>query len=153
MQLVVGGTLPTDNNAHYYQLDVRADPGMILTIAGAYPQARYASFQVYHAPEASFITGIRDTFWLPDPGSVNPFVMGTPRGIGTYTVRALFARQPIHPLPRTMYIDSVRGQVITLIYRLYLPDAAAEPQGNVPLPAVTATYTNSTAPAGCPLPR
>lgn len=147
-----GATLLTDQNAHYYQVNLRADPALMLTIAGTYPAARYASIQVYNVPSATFITGLHDTAFPPDPGSTNPFVSGGARGTGTYTLHAVFAPQPQHPVPGMLYINAAPGSFVTMVYRLYLTDAIAGPQGGVPLPTITASNISSNMPAGCPLP-
>lgn len=148
----------TDSNARYYAANVRADPAVILTVTGTYPRSRFTSLGVYsgaafgNTPQAALLAGFSDQAFLPDPGSVNPFVRGTPRGVGTYTLHIVFGPKPVAPVDGTLYVDVPAGTYLVLIYRLYLPDTGADDQGGVPLPSVTARLVSSGAATGCPIP-
>lgn len=78
--------------------------------------------------------GLADEDFPPNPGSVNPFVAGTRRGIGTYTLHLVFGPAPTPPAPGTIYANVASGAVVTLVYRVYLADTGATASGNVPLP-------------------
>jgi hypothetical protein len=147
----------TDSNARYYSTNVRADPAVILTVKGTYPHSRFASLSVYsgqafqNTAKAAQLAGFSDQSFLPDPGSVNPYVAGTARGVGTYTLHIMFGPKPASPLAGTLYVDVPNATDLVLIYRLYLPDATADDQGGVPLPSVTARLASSGAATGCPI--
>lgn len=141
----------SDLNTHVWWLSVRADPTISLTIQGGYPAARFTSFALYTNPDAS-IGDLIDRQFPPDPGSINPFAAGTTRGVGTYTLRVLFSAPPSQPQPGVMYANVLAGTTVTLLYRLYLPDATATITGNVPLPVVTAHNAADGSLTSCPAP-
>lgn len=139
-----------DTNANYYQANVRADPSLILTVAGTYPAARFSSLAAY-SDDGTFLDGMVDYQYTPDPGSVNPFVKGTKRGTGTYTLHVMFEKRPANPSAGTLYVDTTPQSAVVLVYRVYLPDLGAGPQGGVSLPTITARYTANGAPSNCPI--
>ncbi len=147
-----GATLFTDANAQYFQTSVRADPHVVLTVSGVYPAARFASIGVYTVPAGALAAGLVDKDFPPDPGSVNPFVAGTQRGVGQYTLRIVFGKRPASPAAGTLYADVPAGSYAVLIFRLYLPDAAVNGNAAAQLPTVIANDARSGAPSGCPLP-
>ncbi len=139
----------TDSNANYWIAFLTADPAITLTIAGTYPSVRYASIQAYDASGA-YLTGLPDKDFPPDQGSVNPFVAGTPRGVGTYTLHVVFGPPPSPPAPGTLYINQPAGASVSLLYRLYLPDTGASKTGNVPLPTISTQSGSGVAPLVAP---
>jgi len=146
----VVNTAYPDQFANYWTLALPAVKGATLTIRGLYPHARYMSFVSYAATLQS-ADGIADVQISPDPGSDNPFLAGharnTPDAVRHYTVTVRylppFRDAPAVRGPNTLYTKntdgSKSGQVFTLIYRVYRPDARFDDDisGGVGLPSVT----------------
>lgn len=144
--------LYVDTNATYWATALRADPTVLLTIAGAYPAARYVSLQVYSA-QGAYLAGLADKNFPADPGTANPFASShAKRGTGRYTLHLIFGSAPSQPVAGTLYVSATPGDTVVLVYRVYLPDLAADQKGNVALPAVTAVSLATGSPIGCPLP-
>lgn len=139
----------TDSNAHYWLAVLVANPQVTLTVTGIYPSARYASLQAYNG-QGDFIGGLTDKDFPPDSGSENPFVSGTQRGTGSYTLHVVFAPAPVQSVPGTLYLNVAAGTGVALVYRIFLPDTGATTSGNVPLPSITAQLGATGAPTNCP---
>ena len=141
----------SDTHAYYWGTPVQADPTVSLTITGTYPASRYASIQAYTLP-GGFLAGFVDKDFPPDAGSTNPFDGGARRGHGTYTLHVVFGPPPPTPDASTLYLDEPAGTTLSLIYRIYLPDALKGVQGGVALPVVTARSIADGTPVSCPQP-
>ncbi len=130
-----------DSAAAYWVLPFPVRSGLVITLSGQYPDARYASVQVYQPGGGLFSTnGVRsaltDYLIQPDPGSVNPWQHWAPAGGNfTVTVQPDVAPGEVNTLP--LAPAGVTSGTGYILYRVYLPphrDFAA-----VPLPAVTFT--------------
>lgn len=125
--------IDTDLNAAYWSTALIATPQVTWAISGTYPSARFASVEA-NTTNGAPLAVLADEDFPPDPGSVNPFVAGTQRGIGTYTLYVVFGPPPSPPAPGTLYVNVPAGTPVVLTYRVYLPDSGASASGNVPLP-------------------
>ena len=130
-----------DSAAAYWVLPFPVRSGLVITLSGRYPAARYASVQVYQPGGGLFSTNgvssaLTDYLIQPDPGSVNPWQHWAPAGGNfTVTVRPDVAPGEVNTLP--LAPAGVTSGTGYILYRVYLPshrDFAA-----VPLPAVTFT--------------
>jgi hypothetical protein len=81
---------------------------------GRFPLSRYMALQVYDT-NRNLLGFINDQDIVPDRGTNNPFVSGSDQG--TYTVRVVFGKKPIHVPRNTIYTNGV-AQVL-LLYRIY----------------------------------
>jgi hypothetical protein len=130
-----------DTAAAYWVLPFPVRDGLAITLSGQYPDARYASLQVYQPGGGLFTTnGVRsaltDYLIQPDPGSANPWQQwARPGGSFTVTVSQDAAPGDVNTLP--LAPAGTTSGTGYILYRVYLPahrDFAA-----VPLPAVTFT--------------
>lgn len=101
-------------------------PGLQIVLSGTFPDARYASLQVYTQPYASPFTrngvasALTDYQIAPDPGSVNPWQQqAAPGGRYTVTLREDVAPGQANTLPIAPE-GTTSGQGL-LVYRVYLP--------------------------------
>src|SRR3954451_22341018 len=131
-----------DQAAIYWSGTYAAVPGTRIRITGRYPHARYFSFNVYDNAQRP-LDALADVEIAPDPGSLNPFVAGAPRGFVArdYTAFIDFGAIPEHRAPNTLYTGTgqngapnVQG---TFILRVYVPDRGRDETGGVGLPTVT----------------
>jgi hypothetical protein len=138
----VANVLFPDQAASYWGLTIPALPGETLTIRGQYPHARYMSFTSYN-PVLQSADGLNDQAIAPDPGSVNPFLIGASRRAvhRSYTAMVVFGRRPASPAPNTLYTTSAdgsrTGSEFHVVYRVYRPDRGLDATGAVGLPSVT----------------
>jgi len=101
-------------------------PGLRIVLSGTFPDARYASLQVYAEPGGSPFTsnGVGSTLTdyqiAPDPGSVNPWQQpAAPGGRYTVTLREDVAPGQVNTLPLAPAgVTSGQGLIV---YRVYLP--------------------------------
>ena len=114
-------------------------PGLRIVLSGTFPDARYASFQVYDRVGAPFARdGVGSTLTdyqiAPDPGSVNPWQQqAAPGGHFTVTLREDVARGQVNTIPLAPAgTSSGRG---ILVYRVYLP--AGGDSSKIALPSMT----------------
>ncbi len=114
-------------------------PGLRIVLSGTFPDARYASFQVYDRTGAPFTRdGVGSTLTdyqiAPDPGSVNPWQQqAAPGGHFTVTLREDVSPGEANTIPLAPAgTSSGRG---ILVYRVYLP--AGGDISKVPLPSMT----------------
>lgn len=141
------GYLWPDLEAHYWMLNLPVVPQAQIRIQGTFPEARYMSLMVYDQGLKAF-RGFTDRDLVPDRGP-NPFVTRRPPGLGPGTWTAFVEFSPGSPTPgpnRVAVSSDARGQfpnaVVTLLYRVYVPDAAGDRTGGVPLPDVTLETAN-----------
>jgi hypothetical protein len=127
-----------DSAATYWVMPYEVHEDLRITVGGAFPDARYASFNVYSGDRGSFSangvsSAIADFQIAADPGSVNPWQR--PAGAGgafTVTLRADVAPTQTNTLPLAP-ADTPDGAQGYLVYRVYLPS------GDIPLPTLTFT--------------
>ena len=138
-----GGAAYPDTAAHYFTAVIPAAPGETLTLHGAFPHARYISFTTYD-PKTAASDNVNDQSIVPDPGSINPFLVGADRTATrrTFTVNAVFGRRPGSGAPaNTLYTTSQDGSHVgpafIIIYRVYRPDAGRDETGDGGLPSIT----------------
>lgn len=121
----LGNALFPDLNARYWHVQVPVQPGGQLRITGRFANARYFSYAL-QGPGGSG-DAIHDAALTPDPGSVNPFVVGADRNVTqrSYTLRVVQSAAPLMGrAPNTLYAGSSRmGGSINIVYRIYDVDA------------------------------
>jgi hypothetical protein len=136
-----------DEAAVYYSSGYQAVPGTRIRIQGAYPHARYVSFNVYDAAQRP-LDALADVQLAPDAGSSNPFLTGAARGADPrkYTGFIDFGPTPERRAPNTLYTGTGQNGAPnyggTFIYRIYIPDNGRDQSGGVGLPTVTLESTD-----------
>jgi hypothetical protein len=131
-----------DSAATYWTTPFRAEEGLEIKIEGAYPDARYMSFNVYDESGGSFeangvSSGIADYQIDPSSGSVNPFqAKGEPGGSFTVTLSGSAKPGDANTLPLAPEGEAGQGSAPLgfLLYRVYLPTGG---NGAVALPKLT----------------
>ncbi|MCU0279201.1 MAG: hypothetical protein MUF33_07635 [Candidatus Nanopelagicales bacterium] len=131
-----------DEGALYWGARFRLPAGATLQLQGEYPHARYMSLNAYGrvaGTDHAAVDALEDVRIQPDAGSINPYVVGAERYAPnrSYTVTMTDGRASDEP----NVIDAPptnEGAAQELIYRVYLPDAAADrsPQ-SLPRPVLT----------------
>jgi hypothetical protein len=114
------------DTAAAYWLDLfQIAPGLRIVVSGTFPDARYASLQVYNGIGSPFVvngvgSALPDYQIAPDPGSVNPWQQqAAPGGHFTVTLREDVAPGQVNTLPLAPAgTSSGRG---LLEFRVYLP--------------------------------
>ncbi len=114
------------DTAAAYWLDLfQVAPGLRIVVSGTFPDARYASLQVYNGIGSPFVvngvgSALPDYQIAPDPGSVNPWQQqAAPGGHFTVTLREDVAPGQVNTLPLApAATSSGRG---LLEFRVYLP--------------------------------
>jgi hypothetical protein len=135
-----------DLDAYYWLDPLTPQAGTRVAITGSYPQARYFSFHVYDK-NLDALDSIYDQEIRPDAGGANPFSAATQNPNHRYTVSVQFTAKPAHPAANTLYANpAATGSVVPLVYRIYVPQNPAQPDGNVAFPQVQIQTT-----AGQPL--
>ena len=114
-----------DTAAKYWLEPFHVAPGLRIVVSGTFPDARYASLQVYDAKTAPFTSNgvssaLADYQITPDQGSVNPWQQqAAPGGHFTVTLREDVAPGQGSTLPLAP-LGTTTGQGY-LEYRVYLP--------------------------------
>ncbi len=109
-----------------------APAGTRIALAGRFPEARYASIQVYTPSGAG--SSLPDYRIVPEPGSENPWQhQADSGGRFTVTIRPDPAPGQANALP--MPAGTTSQHPGYLVYRVYLPAGGAP--ANVPLPVLT----------------
>ena len=133
----VGGP---DSNAGYWLQPFTVQSTLRIVIAGRYPDARYASLNVYTSSAALFTlhgvgAALADYQIAPDPGSVNPWQKrAQPGGHFTVMLRADIVPHQVNKLPLAP-AGTANGSLGYLLYRVYLP--AGGHFASVTLPTLT----------------
>jgi hypothetical protein len=126
-----------DAAAVYWVQPIVASTGTRIVLSGRFPDARYASVDVYTPGGVG--TSLPDYRIVPHPGSVNPWQrQSAPGGRFTVTIRRDPAPGPANTLP--LPVGTTRRHPGYLIYRVYLPAAASD----VPLPVLTVDQGRAT---------
>jgi hypothetical protein len=128
-----------DPSSSYFVIKVKMKQGWKLTLKGQYPHTRYLSYTIAgELGEGEVGNGIfrRANQIVPDEGSVNPFVPGTPRDAPNrnYTFNVVHSLQPEEPEQNTLYTGSDADELkIHFSSRNYLPDKNYDGTGVVML--------------------
>jgi hypothetical protein len=128
-----------DTAATYWIERFPVAPGLRIVLSGAFPDARYASVQVYTPIGSPFTrngvgSALTDYQIAPDPGSANPWQQaGAPGGRYTVTLREDVAPGQANTLPLAPE-GTTSGEGL-LVYRVYLP--AGGDASRVDLPGLT----------------
>lgn len=135
-----------DTATSYWVSPLELGPGDSATVAGGFPDARYASLTSYDSGGA-LLGGVEDARFTTVEGT-NPYA--DPEGTGGRFEIGLVPTAD----PGTPGSDgSGDGEVADLplpvglgylIYRVYLPVDASDPTGSTPLPTVTVTRADGT---------
>ena len=132
-------TVIPDTAAAYWIDFFPMAPGLRIVLSGSYPDARYASIQVYAAGGTPFTrNGVASTLTdyqiAPDRGSVNPWQQqAAPGGRYTVTLREDVAPGQVNTIPIAPE-GTTTGQGL-LVYRVYVP--AGGDFSQVQLPTMT----------------
>lgn len=119
--------------------------GSTLTLRGRYPHARYFQLALYQAERNTFVAfgeSLAGFQIEPDPGSINPFVVGAER-LSTkrdFTIRILAEEAPKDASRRaknTLYVGR-SGRDMQAAIRIYLPDQDRDGTGWGPANAFSA---------------
>ena len=122
---------PDAAEAYFWQ-PIVASAGTRIVLSGRFPDARYASIQVY--TPSGIGASLPDYRIAPQPGSVNPWQQpGAPGGRFTVTIRSDPAPGQANTLP--MPAGTTSQHTGYLAYRVYLPAGSA--LSDVPLPVLT----------------
>ncbi|MFC3382028.1 hypothetical protein [Couchioplanes azureus] len=131
-----------DSNARYWVMPFEVYKDRRITVTGAFPDTRYASFTVYDGFQGVFtsngVSSARaDHEITPDPGSVNPWQQPAVAG-GAYTlqIRMDVAPDQVNALPLAP-AGTPGGALGFLVYRIYLPTGGTS--SPVVLPTLTVT--------------
>jgi hypothetical protein len=121
-----------DAAAEYFGQPIVAPAGTRIVLSGRFPDARYASVEVYTPAGAG--TSLPDYRIAPQPGSQNPWQQrAAPGGRFTVTIRPDPAPGQANTLP--LPAGTTSQHTGYLIYRVYLPAGGDSPA--VPLPVLT----------------
>jgi hypothetical protein len=132
-------TVIPDTAAAYWVEFFPVTPGLRIVLSGTYPDARYASLQVYASGGAPFTrngvgSALTDYQIAPDQGSVNPWQQhAAPGGHFTVTLREDVAPGEVNTIP--LAPEGAAGGQGLLVYRVYLP--AGGDFSQVELPTLT----------------
>lgn len=145
-----------DDSARYYAAPFVAVPGTEIRIHGAFPHARYMSFNVYDGALRP-VDALADAQLAADPGSLNPFLTGADRTAvaRAYAARISFATPPPTREANTLYSAGQSGlpnPVGLFVYRIYIPDDGRDEYGGVGLPTAEVVAAGSGAalsPSAC----
>jgi hypothetical protein len=143
LQAIQRNDLYPDTGATYFVGQFRLPAGATLDFAGTFPHARYLSYAI-QTPLGGGSLGsgdfLRDDAIRPDPGAVNPFVVGAPRDDPKrgYLVHVVGGPVPATRAPNTLYTGNADPDaLVTLVLRHYLPDAGRDGTGGAGLPRLT----------------
>lgn len=136
-----------DEAAIYWGARFAFPPGADVIVRGAYPHARYFSFNAYNE-QLQPVDGLADIAIAPDAGSMNPFPAGADRAAvdRRYTVHLKPGPAPVAREPNTLYL-SVAGQgvnIVSILYRVYIPDDGRDATGDVGLPDIDIVLSDGT---------
>lgn len=121
-----------DAAAEYFWQPIVASAGTRIVLSGLFPDARYASIQVYTPSGVG--ASLPDYRIAPQPGSLNPWQQqAAPGGRFTVTIRSDPAPGQANTLP--MPAGTTSQHTGYLAYRVYLPAGGAS--SDVPLPVLT----------------
>jgi hypothetical protein len=127
-----GNTAFPDAAAVYWGQPIVAPAGTRIVLSGRFPDARYASIDVYTPGGVG--TSLPDYRIVPQPGSVNPWQrQAAPGGRFTVTIGPDPAPGQANTLPLPAGTTSQHPGY--LVYRIYLP--AGGVSSDVPLPVLT----------------
>ena len=128
----VDNTAFPDAAAEYFGQPIVASAGTRIVLSGRFPDARYASIDVYTPGGAG--ASLPDYRITPQPGSVNPWQReAAPGGRFTVTIRPGASRDHANTLPLPAGTTSQHPGY--LVYRVYLP--AGGNFSHVPPPVLT----------------
>ena len=109
----------------------------ILKIHGEFPHARYFSFTIYDSDEGTDVVAFLDKEIQPDPGSINPYMIGADRNAKNRNYTIWITKEGITP-PNKNNSITIPTDIETLILgmRIYRPDEGTDTLGDAPLPEI-----------------
>ncbi len=142
-----------DESAHYWGSVASGIPQSGIVIRGRYPKARYFSLHTYNATLGAY-DALADHEIRPSSGR-NPFTRGSHRSRagGSWEVRVLPGDRPASAPDNTIYTGSSGGVpnlASILLYRVYVSEREADPEGSVGLPSIHPTFAGTEAGPGFP---
>jgi hypothetical protein len=160
----VGVRVPSQLDMHaayaFYLFELAATQDRLaLRFEGEFPFAAYMGYTIYDGSDGFLETALVDDQILPDPGSSNPFVAGTPvnapRRSYTVVVRPHGTSAADHPeFGNQMEMPAPTGgpsrRTLDQWLRTYGPNADRDRLGGVALPRITAFDWDTLEPVGCP---
>jgi hypothetical protein len=125
-----------DTQSTYFLSRFALPAGSTLTLRGPFPHARYFGYSLYKAEGGTFVStgeALVGKAIAPDPGSVNPFVVGNNRLAEPrdYTISILAQDPPKDAKDRianTMYAGADGGE-LQMVMRIYLSDQGRDGAG------------------------
>lgn len=140
-----------DSGAAYWYGGYTLPEGASLRVTGAYPHARYASFNAYGPDPETGVAGVpvdalADVAIAPDDGSTNPFEVGADRTTSArdYRVRVVARDVPGAGADRVGNLLYGGGADQQLIYRVYVPDEGRDLLGDAGVPQVEVELADGT---------
>lgn len=125
-----------DTQSTYFLSRFALPVGSTLTLRGPFPHARYFGYALYKAQGGTFVStgeALVGKAITPDPGSVNPFVVGNSRlsEPRDYTL-SIVAQDPPKDakdrMPNTLYAGTDGGE-LQMVMRIYLSDQGRDGAG------------------------
>lgn len=119
-----------EENVLYWGARFRLPPGSTLRLDGHFPHARYMSLNSYGrvaGVDHAAVDALADRNIRPEPGSRNPYALGADRYHPKRRYTVTMSEQP--PAGARNVLDAPTtnaGAVQEVIYRVYLPDRAAD---------------------------
>ncbi|MCJ8169550.1 DUF1254 domain-containing protein [Atopomonas sediminilitoris] len=125
-----------DTQSTYFLSTLRMPAGSQLVFDGEYPYARYFKLALYRWQGNTFVSTGEDMAGdeiAPNPGSINPFVVGQPRlePARSFRLKILAEDAPSDSRerqPNTLYAGA-QGDKIQMVMRIYLPDNGKDGAG------------------------
>ena len=144
-----------DSGAAYWYSGYTLPEGASLRVTGAFPHARYASFNTYGPDPDTGVDGVpvdalADVDIAADDGSTNPFEVGADRTATAreYTVRVVADEAPGAAGDRAANTLYGGGADQQLIYRVYVPDEGRDVLGDAGVPVVEVELADGTVSTG-----
>lgn len=134
-----------------YDGDDPSAQNVAFRLQGLYPYARNSSYHFYPTLNGgSADNSLRDTFILPDEGSVNPYLPGVDRHAPNRSFSLWIVPWDSQRVgqPNTL-VSTPDTEYPTFMLRVYRPDAGFE-DGGVPLPTIEAFDDDTGEPVPCP---
>ena len=130
-----------DEGALYWGARFRIPAGSTLRLEGDFPHARYMSVNAYGrvaGVDHAAVDALDDTAIRPDPGSINPYLPGADRYAANRAYTLTMTDGVASQEPNVIDAPPTNEAAQELIYRVYLPDRAADQApASLPEPVLT----------------
>lgn len=116
-------------------------------LEGEFPHSRYMSLTVYDQSRNP-ITSLQDFQIDPKKGSINPFTGGTDRNATNRHFEVTITTEDTEN-KNAIKLPKKDRQLVSMLYRVYVPDRGKDKFGGVKLPKIT-LLNAANEPEGCP---